>query len=131
MVIILLVFASGCHSRNNDYKEIKELLSRRLKALEEGNESLYAETVSKNYHGKNRERKEDVLLKVRGIFDNTFSRKVLVKDQVIYLKGDYAEVVDKIVIRVKLKNGKEKILNGQEKLSLKKEESGWKIIGGL
>ncbi|GEM_PF-3649340 len=129
-ILFALLFAAGC-TRESDIQKIKEVMKERVSALEKGDLELYARLISPDFRGKNGENRRDVLNKVSRIFSLSSSRKIEVIDQAVYLHGKRAEVVQKIRIILKNRDGREKILNGKEKILLTKEGDNWKITGGL
>ncbi len=128
--IVLIIIFQGCSKKTNDYNSIKKVLDLRTEALEKGNIQLYSKLIALNYGG-NQKVRNNIIKKANGIFKNTKSRKIKVLDRAIYLKGNKATVIQKIRITMTFKNGQHRVIEGTEKILLKKINNKWKITGGL
>ena len=123
----LLLTLTFCSSSPQD--EIREVLNRREKALEQGDLALYLSCVSKDYQDKGKDFSA-VGQKVARSIDSLKGIKLLFSDRSIYINGEIAMVYHKVELSVDT-GGKKKHFSDRERLTLVKEKDGWKIIKGL
>lgn len=123
----LLLTLTFCSSSPQD--EIGEVLKRRERALEQGDLALYLSCVSKDYQDKGKDFSV-VGKKVARSIDSLKGIKLSFSDRSIYINGDIATVYQKVELSVDT-SGKKKHFSDRERLTLAKEEGGWKIIKGL
>ncbi len=137
LTFILILLFTSCHGKSKsdtsvsgDYTAIENVLNERNQALSRGDIKLYDRIISPEYYSGGTT-KGDVLKKVSGIFKNTKSRRIEIEDRAIYIKGNRAEAVQKIKIILTLEDGRQKIVEGTERIILTKKGNQWKITGGL
>lgn len=129
LITLLMVFACGCSGSAGDRQAITTVATKRQQALNTKDIALYATLLSRDYRdkGENFATKKEKLATTFAAFDRLDYR---MSDMRVEIKGGEATVSGNFVLRVTHK-GKNLNLEGKENLRLKKENGGWKIIGGL
>ena len=123
---LLLASLTFCSSPKD---EIVEILDRREKALEQGDLSLYLSCISQNYQDEEKDFAA-IRQKVAGSIGSLPGVELSFSDRSIYFEGELATVYQKVILRVDV-GGKKKSFSDRERLTLAREEGGWKIIKGL
>ena len=129
ILLVALLFSSGCSNTVQERKEILGTLATRGNALKSRNLSLYITVISPDYNDKG---KDYVRLR-EGLEKNFRDYEQLSYEagsRSITIDGNSAESVGSYRMKVRVR-GKEMTLNGTEHLRLVKEPEGWKIIAGI
>jgi len=121
LITFLLLSISSCSS---DESEIKDLLLKRWKALENKDIALYSECISPDYP-----RRDELIERIKNNFTRLDNIKIIPQEPVIYIDKNIATVYQEIRVIITIKEQSQEF-NSREKLILKKN-NGWKIINGL
>jgi len=123
--VLFLLLTCG----SSDEKRIQQVLDRRAEALGKKDLSLYISCVSKSYQDKG-EDFDRLRSRIEGYFQ-TFDRiEYRCRDRSMKIEGKESTVIQQFHLEVE-RGGKRHSYFGEERIFLKKEAGGWKIIKGL
>ena len=128
LLVFLLISLSACSSKS-DRDAVLAVAVERQQALTSRDINRYLPLISQQYQDKGRDyaAKTLELKDILTSFDRIDYRSL---DRRVDVHGDRATVTGSYELRV-MGKGKEMELAGKEELQLRKEEGGWKIVGGL
>jgi ketosteroid isomerase-like protein len=125
----LLILLQGC-SGQAEQQAVAAVAAARQQAMVSHDLPRYLELISPAYHD---DKGLDYAAKARQVtstFQSFAKIDFRIDNQQITISGGTATVRETYLLRTKL-NGEELTLNGEEVLQLRREQSGWKIVGGL
>ncbi|OGU16545.1 MAG: hypothetical protein A2076_02380 [Geobacteraceae bacterium GWC2_53_11] len=127
-----LLFAAGCGATNRDHRdhrEIRDILNIRAAALNSRDLPRYLSVISEQFNDKGKN-----LARLKESLEKSFSDFEQITYEAdrpsITVDGASAETVSHYRMKIQVR-GKQMSLNGIERLRLKKEPGGWKIIAGI
>ncbi len=127
LLLLWAILAASCS--RSEQAQVEEALENRRLGLEKRDIELYMSSISPRYGGQAesanllRKKALEMMTGFDSIQMNISSRQVSITDQ-------SAEAIQ--TYEVKVRKGKEvRELRDKEKIGLRKEEGGWKIVSGL
>lgn len=132
-IILFLLFVtifSACNPSKKDIAEINDILDIRITAMNKHDKKAIFYVLDETYPDKNEFMKQ---FQMQTLYFEELEYDLLDRFIVEYSPiSSVAEVEQKYNLKYKIPNKEEVVLkNKKEKITLKKGEHGWKIIGGL
>lgn len=131
LFILLCIVSCSLPSSESpeDLAALKELHRLRVKALESGDADLFSRILSDDYRdrgGGKREKLESIREMTRG------GRLSAIRfgPPEIVIRGDGAEISSSYRMSIRVE-GRVIEVDGEERLLLRKQRDGWRIVGGL
>ena len=127
LLLLVLLASCGQHHDEADTLAIKELLARRVRAMDSKNLTLYKSLIAADYQVGDVTR--DVLVaRMNGYFARFDRIRLTYSDTRIEHDRGRARVTQRVSLRV---SGLDDPLSDTETLVLKKRQGRWWIVGGL
>ena len=119
--------ATSCSS--DEEARVKEVLEARRLGLEKKDIGLYMSSISPRY-GKKEGEAERLRQQAMSMMQGCDSIQMRIQDCRILISQDRAQALQAYEIRIR-RGGQIRVVKGQERIGMKKEVGGWKIISGL